>query len=246
MSSVSEGPRVECVRDRLWLWGHLAGSHNGRFGLSRESQMTPAAGAAYLGVTNLIMVAFGGMPEPPLEPHAQALSSLKRVVWSIIGDSSSSRNDERTDLEEVISLADRYPNITGAIMDDFFQFRNRPPIQLREAWALENNLRGGETVLARYGGEEFCIVMPGVGKEKAVEILERLRGSLSQNPFLYKKEGLNIHVTSSFGVSGYPEDDTTREGLIEKSDAALYTAKRMGRNRVVLFGEEVPSRAAER
>ncbi len=111
---------MECVRDRLWLWGHEAGSHNGRFGLLGDSHMTPVAGADSLGVPNLIMVTFGGKPEPPFDPHARALNPLKRVVWSIVGDSSSTRNDERTDLEEVISLADKCPNITGAIMDDFF------------------------------------------------------------------------------------------------------------------------------
>jgi diguanylate cyclase (GGDEF)-like protein len=138
------------------------------------------------------------------------------------------------DLDFFKNVNDSYGHIVGDfVLKSFVEF-------------LENNLRGGEAVLARYGGEEFCIVMPGVGRRKAVEILERIRGSLSQTPFLYDKEGLNIHITSSFGVSGYPEDDATREGLIEKCDAALYTAKRMGRNRVVLYGEEISSQAAER
>jgi hypothetical protein len=112
---------MESIRDKLWLWGHESGSHDGRFGLPGGSRITPAGGAEYLGVPNLIMVAFGGRPEPPLDAYAQALSPLKRVVWSIIGDGSSTRNDERTDLDDVIRLAEKYPNIAGAIMDDFFR-----------------------------------------------------------------------------------------------------------------------------
>ena len=111
---------MESVRDRLWLWAHEAGSHNGRFGLSGSSRITPAPAARYLGIPNLIMVTFAGQPEPPFAPHALPLRSLSRVVWSIVGDSSSRRNDDSPDLEEVIALSAQFPNLTGAIMDDFF------------------------------------------------------------------------------------------------------------------------------
>jgi len=138
------------------------------------------------------------------------------------------------DLDFFKNVNDSYGHIVGDfVLKSFVLF-------------LQNNLRDGEVILARYGGEEFCIVMPGVEKNKAVEILERIRKSLSETPFLYEKEGLNISITSSFGISGYPEDGATRDGLIEKCDAAMYAAKRMGRNRVVLYGEDMPSRLEER
>jgi hypothetical protein len=108
------------VKERLWIWGHEARSHNGAFGVQGPSRMTPAEAAYYLGVPNVVMVTFAGKPEPPLDLHARALLPLKRVVWSIIGDSSSKRNDRATDLEEVIALSAQYHNIEGAIMDDFF------------------------------------------------------------------------------------------------------------------------------
>jgi diguanylate cyclase (GGDEF)-like protein len=100
---------------------------------------------------------------------------------------------------------------------------------------LQNNLRD-EDMVARYGGEEFCIIMPGVERSTAGEILERIRKQLSETPFYYEKEDLPITITCSFGVSGFPNDGGTAARLIEKSDAALYQAKRIGRNRVVLFG----------
>jgi len=112
---------MDRVRDHLWLWGHEAGSHNGSYNLAAPSRITPTEAAHYLGVPNLIMVVYGGRPEPPYAQYALPMCSLERVVWSIVGDSSSRRHDERTDLEEVIALAERFPNVTGAIMDDFFR-----------------------------------------------------------------------------------------------------------------------------
>jgi hypothetical protein len=82
--------------------------------------MTPAEAAHYMGIPNCIMVVFGDLPRPPFYQHALALSSLKRVVWSVVGDASSTRNDQESDLEEVLRLAEHVPNISGAIMDDFF------------------------------------------------------------------------------------------------------------------------------
>jgi hypothetical protein len=79
-----------------------------------------ADAADYLGIPNLIMVVYGGKPEPPFDDCADGMRSLKRVVWSIIGDAGSKRNDESSDLEAVIDLSRRFPNVTGAIMDDLF------------------------------------------------------------------------------------------------------------------------------
>jgi hypothetical protein len=111
---------MSSVREHLWLWGHLAGGQNGQFGIPGVSRITPSEAAHYMGIPNLIMVTLGGQPEPPLAPHAIPMRSLARVVWSIIGNLSSTRHDEHTDLEEVIALATEFPNVTGAMMDDFF------------------------------------------------------------------------------------------------------------------------------
>lgn len=109
------------VRDRFWIWGHEAGSHDNVYQLPRHSRMTPAEGAYYLGVPNLLMVCFGGKPEPEqFDLYARSFAPLQQTVWSIIGDGSSTRNDEQSDLDAVLTLANEFPNVTGAIMDDFF------------------------------------------------------------------------------------------------------------------------------
>lgn len=108
------------VRDRLWLWSHVAGAYNGQYHLPGESHLEPSEAVKQLGVANAVMVIYADQPRPPFDSYAQAFAPLRQVVWSIIGDSSSHRNNTQTDLPEVIELASRFPNITGAVMDDFF------------------------------------------------------------------------------------------------------------------------------
>lgn len=115
---------MQDLRDSLWLWGHEAGSQNDHWGLPAPSRMTPTEAAFYMGIPNILMVVYQGKPEPPFDLYARAFSPLRRVVWSIVGDSSSKRNDEKSDLDEVLRLAATFPNMSGAMMDDFFHEPN--------------------------------------------------------------------------------------------------------------------------
>jgi len=103
---------------------------------------------------------------------------------------------------------------------------------------LTKNLREDDA-LARYGGEEFFIIMPEVTKQKAIEILERIRRTLDEITFYYEKEDRHVHITSSFGLSGFPEDGANAEVLVKKADEALYLAKSMGRNTVVPYTDQL-------
>lgn len=106
------------VRDKLWLWGHEAGSHNS-YNLPGQSRMTPAEAAFYLGIPNLIMVKYCNKPAPPYEQYALPFRPLKNVVWSIVGESGCSDTEEEVSI--VKELASGFPNISGVIMDDFFR-----------------------------------------------------------------------------------------------------------------------------
>ena len=108
---------MSTVRDRLWIWGHEAGSHNNGWGLKKLSRMTPAEGAFYLDVPNIIMVRYDDKPMPPFEQYAMALSPLKRVVWSIVG---AGRRTTSSEVTLACELASRFPNFCGIMMDDFF------------------------------------------------------------------------------------------------------------------------------
>jgi diguanylate cyclase (GGDEF)-like protein len=88
----------------------------------------------------------------------------------------------------------------------------------------------------RYGGEEFCLLLPNTGALEALEIGERLRAEI-QGIGLPHTASSHQTVTVSVGVAATVPNDAQRPGdLIEAADAALYAAKRRGRNTVVEHG----------
>lgn len=104
------------------------------------------------------------------------------------------------------------------------------------AKAIKTQLRSND-ILARYGGEEFVILLSGINETMALEIAERVRKTI-QALEISIDEG-SISVTVSIGSSTYlPVSDSSRSEkdisnkLIKMADAALYAAKRNGRNRV--------------
>lgn len=91
--------------------------------------------------------------------------------------------------------------------------------------------------VARYGGEEFVIIAPCTDKKGAATIAARLVAIVNKKEFIIessKIEGISI----SIGISTFSEDASEREKLIQSADAALYQAKKLGKNRVCLFGLE--------
>ena len=88
-------------------------------------------------------------------------------------------------------------------------------------------------LVSRYGGEEFAVVLPETGPEGAMLVGERIRKRIAGHLFKAYDETLNITV--SIGAAVYPHDSSDADGLIEKADAALYDAKKMGKNVVRAF-----------
>jgi hypothetical protein len=111
------------IKDKLWLWGQNPGTHHQTtmWNLPGVNHMTPLEGCNYFGIQNCCRVVMANQPSPPFDKDAQELSSLQKVVWSVVGDGGSDRTDTMYgELEEVIRIANLYPNIVGGILDDFF------------------------------------------------------------------------------------------------------------------------------
>jgi len=98
---------------------------------------------------------------------------------------------------------------------------------------LRTALRGGD-VAARIGGEEFAVWLPGGDLALGLEVADRLRALLAERPFRYA--GQQYPLTFSCGVSASPIPIPSPENLMATADAALYRAKREGRDRVVASG----------
>ena len=82
----------------------------------------------------------------------------------------------------------------------------------------------------RKGGEEFAVLLPDTEIAAALEIAERVRAAIAEITL----PGSDVSVTASLGVAGFPDHASTLDRLERLADAALYVAKRQGRNRVEL------------
>lgn len=137
-------------------------------------------------------------------------------------------------LEREFSRAQRAGDPLSVVLVDVDHFKavndthghQRGDEVLRQVGAGLEQLARREDVAARYGGEEFVVLLPGVDGAGATAFAERVRARL--------RDGVDaVPITVSAGVACYPENAIDLDALVGRADAALYEAKRGGRDRVV-------------
>jgi diguanylate cyclase (GGDEF)-like protein len=87
-------------------------------------------------------------------------------------------------------------------------------------------------IFARYGGEEFVIILPETPREMAIKLAENLREHVEKLPFVGREVMPGGVLTVSIGVATFPQDGEDAAALIKRADAAMYEAKRAGKNQV--------------
>jgi len=97
--------------------------------------------------------------------------------------------------------------------------------------------------LARLGGDEFIFALPGITATAAVEVARRLL-EVCVTPFA--AAGHELTVTSSLGISIFPQDGRDLETLLKNADAAMYRAKEGGRNAFQFYASEMNTATLER
>lgn len=146
-------------------------------------------------------------------------------------------------LERYLSLAERSGNPTSVLMidlDDFKQLNDahghaKGDAVLRDvAGQMIGALRPSD-VVCRYGGEEFLIILPNCPIDDAAFKAEQIRARIES-----LTEAHQARVSASIGVAAVPTTSNTASDLIPLADAALFRAKRAGKNRV----EQAGSRSA--
>ncbi len=121
---------------------------------------------------------------------------------------------------------------------------------LRETAAFLTKSIRVEDIVCRYGGEEFVIILPTADLNAAHARAERIRSKLRELQVLHQGQSLGM-ITVSVGVAALPEHGVSSKDLLEAADAALYRAKREGRDRVadatshVILEPEKAAAAAE-
>lgn len=108
---------------------------------------------------------------------------------------------------------------------------------------LRSALRNGDTA-ARQGGDEFVVLLPDIDDEEQVyAVLHRLQLALAEPVVL---DGRQFYVTTSIGVSLYPQDGHDDETLLKHADIAMYQAKDSGRDAIRFFTDDMNVQVQDR
>jgi diguanylate cyclase (GGDEF)-like protein len=176
---------------------------------------------------------------------AVAATSLE-MAWQIEEVSRRASTDQLTglsnrryfdeQLQRVLAESDRSGLPASLIMADIDYFKRvndnfgheAGDVVLKHVAAVFLEQVRAIDICARYGGEEIALLLPQTDLAGAMELAERLRRAVSARNANHR--GREIPVTSSFGVSSYPQTARTRDSLFPTADKALYQAKGAGRN----------------
>ena len=101
---------------------------------------------------------------------------------------------------------------------------------------INDVFNGPEAIVSRFGGDEFCVFNPSLSISLIKEKLKILCDNLNAK---YIGNNIEVRVSASIGIAFYPNDGSTVEALIEKSDVALYLSKEKGKNQFTIYNEKV-------
>lgn len=199
------------------------------------------------------VVITGANPDPHLQADLRNVSLFAAVAatslemaWQIEEVSRRASTDQLTglsnrryfdeQLQRVLAESDRSGLPAALIMADLDYFKRvndnygheAGDVVLKHVAAVFLEQVRAIDICARYGGEEIGLLLPQTDLAGAVELAERLRRAVSARNAIHR--GREIPVTSSFGVSSYPQTARTRDALFPTADKALYEAKGAGRN----------------
>jgi len=152
---------------------------------------------------------------------------------------SANRRSLFARLEAELERSERFAHATGVAfvdVDHFKRFNDAlghpagDEVLRRVAGVLGSAVRKVDLV-GRYGGEEFGVVLARADRAAALAAAEKLRAAVEAAAIGHPASDLG-RVTISVGVAVYPDDGKDLASLVDAADAALYAAKRAGRNRV--------------
>src|SRR5216684_4200216 len=217
-------------------------------------------GAMEAGLLWALLTAFlallAGKTEPLLTFYF-ATAGLILVVSLIETARSMALDDELTGLpgrralnEELLKLGNRYA-IAMVDIDHFKSFNDDHGHDVGDQLLRKIGARllsvGGGGKAFRYGGEEFSVLFDGKTMEEAAPVLDKFRAEMAAAPFIVRARSRprkkpsaplpggsqkKVSVTVSIGVAEPDERHGTPDQVIKAADAALYRAKRSGRNKL--------------
>lgn len=180
--------------------------------------------------------------------HISNIDERKRreidAVFKARHDGLTGTYNNRSTVSEINRCLRAFPQKTQVMalidIDDFKQFNDTyghsvgDQVLLHVAHVLRDGRMGSDFV-GRMGGDEFLLYLVGCESEHALRnifksILEGVREGITVT-------GEQVPITLSIGIASYPADGKTYNELFNKADAAMYEAKRHGKNTFVIYGE---------
>jgi diguanylate cyclase (GGDEF)-like protein len=220
------------------------GSHNGTFidGYPINEEPLKDGDRIQLSSETVLRVRFLGASETELMQELQRAASTDPLTGV------ANRRYLMSRLEQEISFARRHGQPVSVMMIDLDNFKTVNDAEGHAAGdavlkhiadILVETVRL-EDVVARYGGDEFAIIARSNGSEATAEFAVRLREAVAKGD---EGKRPDETVTLSVGIASFDPDDPAHQPstqqLLSRADAALYKAKREGRNRVVCWSNEL-------
>ena len=234
------------------LVGALAGSAGFAALISARQNRRLAALAEHLTQAQdeaaLVAVDAARIRDPRLRAAFSALADRVADTWRLATvdplTGIANRQAILGNVDEEIARAARYRHPLSVILLDLDHFKRlndsnghaAGDLVLRHVGALlAGNVRTTDTA-GRYGGEEFLVVLPETDPDAAAAVAEKLRQIMSRTQ-VELPDGEVVSVTLSAGVAGGMGDVLHADALVRDADAALYSAKALGRDQVYVFRE---------
>jgi diguanylate cyclase (GGDEF)-like protein len=126
------------------------------------------------------------------------------------------------DVDNFKGINDTYGHLTGDRI-------------LKQTAEVVKGAQRKEDVAARFGGDEFVMLLPDTTKVQALVLAERIRQYIEELAFVQEEKTFGITITG--GIAAFPEDGTDSLSLLNSADCALYQAKSLGKNDIVVFSE---------
>ena len=148
-------------------------------------------------------------------------------------------------LRRELERARRYRHTLSLLMidvDDFKQFNDRfghpaGDFALRNISDLLRKCARTTDIIARYGGEEFAVILPESTPGGALMVAERIKSEVAGHNFIHDAKD-PVHLTVSIGIYCAENGEVTEDQIVSLADDASYTAKKTGKNRVVVKAPE--------
>ena len=233
-----------------------------------ESSETQQVGQRIARIDDALQRASGDAPSqrlaalPSIRADLATIRSLMTLLFERIGELDAgsdaltnllNRRFLPTVLRREIDLAMRNRTPFSLLLLDLDHFKaindghghDAGDRALQHVAGLLGQLTRGSDYLFRYGGEEFVVVLVAASESQAAVIADSLRRQIAQSPVTLAG-GQVLQLTASIGVAGH-DGHPDYERLMARADAAMYAAKRNGRNRVVVASDtlqDAPGRRA--